>query len=400
MTFNADYFRQQFPAITDDLIYLDTAATALKPYAMIQATKQYYAHNSSTANRSHHQAAQIVTSAIQQARQHVATHLNASSAKQIIWTAGATEAANLIAQSYARPRLKPNDEIIVTEIEHHSNILPWLMVTQQTGANLVKLPINPTTMLPNITLLSRYLTPRTKILAISQMSNVTGGIPALSDAIKLAHQNNTVVAVDGAQGIVHLPTDLTGLDADFYFFSAHKLYGPTGVGVLYAKTQYLEEMSPWLGGGKMLKRISFTDFEPENFPACFEAGTPNIAGIIGFSATLKWLEQIDQQAAEQYTLNLAQLAEHQLADLPGFISYRAANSPILAFNFQQHHHDDLAEFLANTKIALRHGQHCAQPLMAALGINGTLRASFAPYNNENDVQSFVTAVKKGLTFLE
>ncbi|ANI29905.1 cysteine sulfinate desulfinase [Yersinia entomophaga] len=398
-SFNPAAFRAEFPAINSSGIYLDSAATALKPQGVIDATQQFYAQDAATVHRSQHQAARSLTLRFEQARQQVADFINAPTAENIVWTKGTTEAINLIAQSYARPRLQPGDEILVSEAEHHANLIPWLMVAEQTGATLVKLPLG-SDFLPDFQQLPALLTGKTRILALGQMSNVTGGMPDLALAIDLAHSKNCIVVVDGAQGVVHSPADVQDFDIDFYVFSAHKLYGPTGIGALYAKTELLEEMSPWQGGGKMLTQASFAGFTPQDAPYRFEAGTPNIAGVIGLSAALSWLENIDIEAAEEYSSGLATLAEEKLSKLDGFRSYRCSHSSLLAFNFDGVHHSDLVTLLAEQGIALRAGQHCAQPLMSALGISGSLRASFAPYNTREEVESLCSAITFALTLLQ
>lgn len=398
-SFDPTAFRHQFPALHQAGCYLDSAATALKPLTLVQATGEYYAHNGATVHRSAHSAAQNATDRFESARESVRELINAASHQQIVWTKGTTEAINLVAQSYARPRLKAGDEILVSESEHHSNLIPWLMVAQQTGATVIKLPLDQR-YLPDLTQLEQLLTGKTKILAIGHMSNVTGGCPDLKLAIDLAHKNGTIVVVDGAQGVVHSPPDVQQLDVDFYAFSAHKLYGPTGIGVLYGKSTLLAEMAPWQGGGKMLTQASFDGFEAQSVPECFEAGTPNIAGVIGFGATLSWLNTQDIVQAEHYACSLAQLAYEKLATIPGFISYRAQNSSLLAFNIAGFHHSDIATLLSEQGVAIRSGQHCAQPLLDAIGVSGTLRASFAPYNQPDDVDKLYQSLIRALSLLE
>lgn len=398
-SFDPTAFRHQFPALHQAGCYLDSAATALKPLTLVQATGEYYAHNGATVHRSAHSAAQNATDRFESARESVRELINAASHQQIVWTKGTTEAINLVAQSYARPRLKAGDEILVSESEHHSNLIPWLMVAQQTGATVIKLPLDQR-YLPDLTQLEQLLTGKTKILAIGHMSNVTGGCPDLKLAIDLAHKNGTIVVVDGAQGVVHSPPDVQQLDVDFYAFSAHKLYGPTGIGVLYGKSTLLAEMAPWQGGGKMLTQASFDGFEAQSVPECFEAGTPNIAGVIGFGATLSWLNTQDIVQAEHYACSLAQLAYEKLATIPGFICYRAQNSSLLAFNIAGFHHSDIATLLSEQGVAIRSGQHCAQPLLDAIGVSGTLRASFAPYNQPDDVDKLYQSLIRALSLLE
>ncbi|MBZ6385878.1 MULTISPECIES: cysteine desulfurase CsdA [Pantoea] len=396
--FNPTAFRQQFPALNDAGVYLDSAATTLKPQVVIDTTQQFYSLSAGTVHRSQYGAAQQLTERYEQARHQVARLLNAAHGHQIVWTRGTTEAINLVANSWLLPRLKAGDEILVSEAEHHANLVPWLMAAQARGAKVVKWPIGAD-RLPDMALLPSLLNARTRLLAIGQMSNVTGGCPDLAQAIALAHSVGAKVMVDGAQGVAHCPPDVQALEIDFYAFSAHKLYGPTGIGVLYGKAELLEEMVPWQGGGKMLTQVDFSGFTPQPVPWRFEAGTPNVAGVVGLSAALSWLEQHDRLKAEMWSQQLASLAEEQLSEFPGFRSYRVGRSSVLAFDFEGVHHSDIVTLLAEQGIALRAGQHCAQPLMAALGVSGTLRVSFAPYNNLQDVDALTRAIYTTLDLL-
>lgn len=396
--FNPTAFRQQFPALADAGVYLDSAATTLKPQAVIDSTQQFYSLSAGTVHRSQFAAAQALTQRYEQARHQVARWLNAADDREIVWTRGTTEAINLVANSWLRPRLQSGDEIVVSEAEHHANLVPWLMAAQACGARVVKWPLGAD-RLPDISQLPALLNSRTRLLAIGQMSNVTGGCPALAQAIPLAHATGAKVMVDGAQGVVHCPPDVQALDIDFYAFSGHKIYGPMGIGALYGKAELLEAMSPWQGGGKMITDVDFNGFTPQPVPWRFEAGTPNVAGVVGLSAALSWLAQYDLPEAERWSQQLASLAEEQLAELPGFRSFRCGNASLLAFEFTGLHHSDLVTLLAEQGIALRAGQHCAQPLLAALGVSGTLRASFAPYNNLQDVDALVRAMKSAIALL-
>lgn len=391
-------FRRHFPALAHAGTYLDSAATALKPQAMIDATTAFYQQSGVTVHRSQHAQAQALTRQYESAREQVAALINAAEPQEIVWTRGATEALNLVAQGYFRPRLQPGDELLVSQAEHHANLLPWLMLAEQTGAVVVPLPLDHQ-QIPDIDALAELLRPRTRLLALGQMSNVTGGCPDLARAIALAHANNTLVVVDGAQGVVHNPPDVHALGVDFYAFSAHKLYGPTGLGMLYGNRARLEEMAAWQGGGKMISEVSFAGYTPQPVPHRFEAGTPNIAGVIGLSATLGWLAEQDLAAAEAYSRGLARSAEQQLAAIPGFRSFRRSDASLLAFDFTDVHHSDMITLLAEQGIAMRAGQHCAQPLMAQLGVTGTLRASFAPYNTPQDVDALVAAVRQARALL-
>ncbi|SFN09537.1 cysteine sulfinate desulfinase [Izhakiella capsodis] len=392
-------FRAQFPALQDAGVYLDSAATTLKPQCLIDATSTFYSLSAGTVHRSHYASAQELTARYEQARTQVARWINATDPHSIVWTRGATEAINLVAQSWLEPLLHAGDEIVVSEAEHHANFVPWLMLAQRHNARLIKLPLG-SDKLPDLSLLPQLLNGKTRLLALGQMSNVTGGRPSLKLAIELAHQVGAKVMIDGAQGIVHARTDVQALDIDFYAFSGHKFYGPTGLGVLYAKPELLEVMSPWHGGGKMLTQVDFKGFTIKPPPWRFEAGTPNVAGVIGLSATLDWLANIDMEAAERWSCELADTAEEQLAVLPGFRSFRASNASLLSFELAGLHHHDVVTLLAESGVALRAGQHCAQPLMQALGVSGTLRASFAPYNTLQDVEALVRALRLAIDLLE
>lgn len=395
--FNPAEFRRQFPALNSQEIYLDSAATALKPRAMTEATSEFY-QTAGTVHRSQHARAQRLTEIYENTRQQVADLLNAGAARQIIWTRGATESVNMVANSWLSQQLQPGDQILVSEMEHHANLLPWLMIARQRGAEVVKWPVT-SQGLPRYDLLPDLLTSRTRLLAVSQMSNVTGVMPDLEKIISLAHAAGVKVLVDGAQGVVHQPPDLQQLAADFYLFSCHKMYGPTGLGVLFAREERLSEMTPWMGGGKMIDEVSFEGFTPRTAPWGFEAGTPNIAGVYGFNATLDFLAAVNLPEAELWSQSLANDAENRLSTLPGFRSFRQHSAPLLSFTIDGIHPADLVALLAEQNIALRAGQHCAQPLMAALNISGTLRASFAPYNNQQDVDALIHAVSTAVLML-
>lgn len=390
--FIPEQFRANFPALNNQDVYLDSAATALKPQAMIDATIEYYTHNTATAQRSLHHGALQVTAKIDKTRQYIADFIHANDNREIIWTRGTTESINLVAQSYARAVLQPNDEIIVSELEHHSNLLPWLIVAQQTGAKVIQWS-------STIDELSTLITNQTKIVAITQMSNVTGFCPDLAAISHITHQSNAILVVDGAQGVVHHPIDVKRLNVDFYAFSAHKLYGPTGLGILYGKKALLEQMSVWHGGGKMLKNTTFNDFQPEDLPFKFEAGTPNIAGIIGFYATLKWLKNWNLEQTNYYTEQLANYAKSQLKKLADIEFYSVDHSPIISFNVKNIHHNDVAILLSEQNIAIRTGELCAQPLMKKLGCHGIIRISLMPYNHQQDVDKFIQALQNAIEIL-
>ncbi|CAG9427789.1 cysteine desulfurase CsdA [Providencia alcalifaciens] len=396
--FNAPQFRQQFPAIGSDIIFLDSAATALKPLDMTNASDDYYRFSGSSVYRGQSPEALKITRLYEQGRLLTAKLIQAPNEKSIIWTRGTTESINLIAQSYFREKLQAGDEIIVSEAEHHSNLLPWLMLAQQTGAKIVKWAVTPDLTL-DLNALQSILNAKSKIVAVTQMSNVTGYQPDISAITALAHQFGAKVVIDGAQGVVHHPLNVMETNVDFYAFSAHKLYGPTGLGICYGKPEHLANMDPWHGGGKMLNHVDFSGFTLAPIPQRFEAGTPNIAGVIAFSAVLEWLSTQNLAQAETYTCALIDYAYEQLTQLEGAICYRTQNSPLLSFNFHNIHYSDLGLLLTEQKIALRYGQHCAQPLMDSLNISGCLRISAMPYNNRQDIDKFIYSVKFALSIL-
>ena len=393
--FNPAHFRAQFPALADAGVYLDSAATALKPQAVIDASDQFYRLSAGNVHRSQFAAAQRLTERYEAARDRVAAWLNAPSGKDIVWTRGTTEAINMVAQSYVRPRLQPGDEIIVSEAEHHANLVPWLMVAGQTGARVVKLPLGAD-RLPDIASLSALITPRSRVLAIGQMSNVTGGCPDLAQAIRLAHAAGMVVMVDGAQGAVHFPADVQALDIDFYAFSGHKLYGPTGIGVLYARESLLQEMPPWEGGGSMIATVSLSQGTTwAKAPWRFEAGTPNTGGIIGLGAAIEYVSALGLTEISEYEQFLMRYALEQLADVPDLTLYGPDNRlGVIAFNLGKHHAYDVGSFLDNYGIAVRTGHHCAMPLMAFYNVPAMCRASIAMYNTHEEVDRLVTGLKR------
>lgn len=389
--FNPSEFRSHFPALADNAIYLDSAATALKPQSVIDTTNQFY-QQAGTVHRSQYASAQRLTADYEECRQQVAKFIDASSAQQIIWTRGATESINLVAQSWLAPRLQPGDEILVSELEHHANLLPWLLLAERYQAKVVKWPLDRQG-LPDMVLLPQLLNSKTRLLAVTQFSNVTGAQPSLQPIIDLAHQADVKVLIDGAQGVVHAPISVSKLGADFYTFSAHKLYGPTGLGVLWVSNECLAEMRPWQGGGKMITQLNFDHYQLQSAPWCFEPGTPNMAAVLGFAAALTFINRYPPHLLEQWSISLADIAETRLKQIPGFCSYRHPLSPILAFTLNGLHPNDLVTLIAEQGIAIRGGQHCAQPLHQALGVTGTLRASFAAYNTLADVEALVSAVQ-------
>jgi len=395
--------RAQFPALSSQaagqLVYLDSAATTQKPEAVISTIQNYYRSHNANVHRGSHSLTAQATSRFESARETVRKFIGASDSKEIIWTRGATEAVNLIAQTYARNSLQPGDEILVSEMEHHANIVPWQIVAEQTGAKVVKIP-----MLTDCTLdmqaFSQQLSDRCKILAVAHISNVTATRNPIEQMIQQAKAVGAITVIDGAQGIVHEAVNVTELDADFYLFSGHKIYAPTGIGVLYGKKELLEKMPPWHGGGKMVERVSFAETTFSQLPGKFEAGTPNIAGAIALESAINWLSQFDQAEVEKHIHSLQQYTFEKLSAIEDIkvIGFQP-DSSVLSFIVDGVHHQDIDTLLNQQNIAVRSGHHCAHPFMDALKIKGTVRVSFAIYNTMEDVDKLVQAVEKAMDIL-
>ncbi|MEZ8286169.1 cysteine sulfinate desulfinase [Vibrio splendidus] len=399
-----NHIREQFPALSQTinqqpLIYLDSAATTQKPQVVIDAITEYYSKQNANVHRGSHSLTANATSQFEAARDKVAQFIGATSSKEIIWTRGATEALNLIAQTYARSTLQPGDDILVSEMEHHANIVPWQIVAEQTGAKVVKVPMTSDCEFDLIAF-DTLLTERTKIVALAQITNVTGSRQPIEAVIEKAHKMNAIVVVDGAQGIVHEPVDVSSLGADFYVFSGHKLYAPTGIGVLYGKLELLEAMPPWHGGGKMVERVSFSGTTFSELPGKFEAGTPNVAGAIALSTAIEWLETFEQQDVETHIHQLQYATYRAISKLDDIqvLGYQP-NASVITFVMNGVHHQDIATLLDQQGIAVRAGHHCAHPLMDALNVKGTVRISFGIYNNMDDVDKLIAAIEKAVDML-
>ncbi|MDV7104743.1 cysteine desulfurase CsdA [Vibrio sp. TH_r3] len=399
--FNAQQVKQQFPALNTDssLVYLDSAATTQKPQAVIDCIQHYYQKQNANVHRGSHSLTANATSEFETARETVKHFINASCQKEIIWTRGATEAINLIAQTYAKSVLQAGDQILVSEMEHHANIVPWQIVAEQTGAEVIKIPMKKDCTL-DMQAFHQLLNNRVKIVAVAHISNVTGTRNPIEHIIASAHKFDSVVVIDGAQGIVHEPVDMKQLDADFYLFSGHKLYAPTGIGVLYGKLDLLNMMPPWHGGGKMVNKVSFSGTSYAELPGKFEAGTPNISGAIALAYAIKWLTQFCNEEVEQHLHLLQQTAYNALIDIEGIqIVGFQKNSNLISFVMPGVHHQDIATLLDQQGIAVRAGHHCAHPFMDALKVKGTIRVSFAIYNTLDDVKRLVDAVNKAVSIL-
>ncbi len=396
--------RRQFPALAQQvnqqaLVYLDSAATTQKPQVVIDAITDYYSAQNANVHRGSHSLTANATSQFEAARHCVADFINAKSDKEIIWTRGATEALNLIAQTYARSTLQAGDEILIGEMEHHANIVPWQIVAEQTGATIVKAPMTPNCQLDTAAF-EALLSDKTKIVALAHTTNVTGTRQPIESLITLAHQYGAVVVIDAAQGIVHEKIDVQAMDADFVVFSGHKIFAPAGIGVLYGKLSILDAMPPWHGGGKMVEKVSFSGTTFSQLPGKFEAGTPNVAGAIALAKAIDWYNQFNREHVETHIHQLVQQTYQALSqyDDVKVIGYQE-NASVISFIVDGVHHQDVATLLDQQGIAVRSGNHCAHPLMDALGVSGTIRISFAIYNDQQDVQRLLAAINKCLDML-
>jgi len=377
------------------LVYLDSGASSQRPVAVLRAVEEYETHSHANIHRGVHALSQAATEAFEGARERVRRFINARSTKEVIFVRGTTEGINLVAQTYARPRLKAGDEIIVSALEHHANIVPWQMVCEQTGATLKVAPINTRGEFLFDEFL-KLLSPRTKIVAVAHVSNALGTILPVKKIVDAAHAQGAVVLVDGAQAVPHSHVDVRALGCDFYAFSGHKLYGPTGIGVLYGREELLQSMPPWQGGGDMILTVSFEKTTYSDLPSKFEAGTPNISGAIGLAAAMDYIESLGLDAIAAHEHHLVGLASAELQKIPGIqlIGTAPNKASIVSFVMDGVHPHDLGTILDHEGVAVRTGHHCAMPLMTFLGLPATVHASFAVYNTENDVKSLVAALGK------
>jgi cysteine desulfurase/selenocysteine lyase len=377
------------------LVYLDNAATTQKPEAVIEAERAFYRESNANIHRGVHWLSQHATDLYEQTRERVRGFLNAAHADEIVFTRGTTEAINLVAQSWGRQNLKPGDEILVTGLEHHSNIVPWQLLCQQTGAVLKFVPITPSGEL-RLDLFETLLGPRTRLLAVVHVSNALGTVNPVAQMVRQAQAVGARVLVDGAQAVAHQPVDVRALGCDFYAFSGHKLYGPTGIGALYGRRELLAEMPPWQGGGDMIRTVSFEGSTWAVPPQRFEAGTPNIAGVVALAAAIEYVEGVGLERIAAHEQRLLAHATDEVGRLPGIrlIGTAAEKAGILSFVVEGIHPHDLGTILDTDGVAIRAGHHCAMPVMTHFGIPGTARASFALYNNEDDVAALVTSLAK------
>lgn len=400
----SDKIRSDFPILTrqvhgKSLVYLDNAATTQKPQAVIDALVGYYSGYNSNVHRGVHQLSQEATDAFEAVRRQLQEHLHAAESHEIILTKGTTDSLNLVAHGF-RSILKPEDEIIVTQLEHHSNLVPWQMLAQQTGATLRYVPIDGRGVLDQ-TVYQSLLSERTKLVAFNHISNALGTINPVKAMTAAAHAVGAVVVVDGAQALPHCSVDVQDLDVDFYAGSAHKMYGPTGVGLLYGKTAWLETLSPYQGGGEMISEVAMEQSSYAGLPHKFEAGTPNIAGVIGWGAALSWMQQVGLEAIEAHEQALLAYGTERLLAIPGVKIYGVApeKAAVLSFNVAGVHPYDVGTLLDQMGIAVRTGQHCTQPIMDCFGIPGTIRASLAAYTSREDLDALAHGLEKAIALL-
>ncbi|HZO88656.1 MAG TPA: cysteine desulfurase [Chthonomonadaceae bacterium] len=392
--------REDFPILKQQihgkpLVYLDNAATTQKPQAVLDTLARYYAQDNANIHRAVHQLSERATREYEEARVKVKRFLNAADAHEIIFTRNATEGINLVAQSYGRKNIREGDEIIISAMEHHANIVPWQMLCEEKGARLRVIPMNDAGEL----LLEEYeklLTLRTKFVAITQMSNALGTINPVRQIIELAHQQGVPVLVDGAQTAYHLKVDVQALDCDFFVFSGHKLYGPTGIGVLYGKAELLEAMPPYQGGGDMIRYVSFEKTLYNGLPYKFEAGTPHIAGGIGLGAAIDYLQGLGMENVAAHEQDVLRYGTERLREVPGLriIGTAQNKASILSFVLGDIHPHDIGTILDQEGIAVRTGHHCAQPVMQRFGIPATARASLACYNTREEMDALVRGLHK------
>ena len=404
-TLNIDQIRADFPVLHQQvnkapLIYFDNAATTQKPKAVIDALTAYYEQDNANIHRGIHTLAERATSAYELTRKKLAAFLNAPSTDQIIFTSGTTAGINLIAQTFGRANVGKGDQIIVSNLEHHSNIVPWQMIAEEKGAEIKVIPVSDAGVL-DIEAFKALLNPKVKLVAVNHVSNAIGTINPIAEIISLAHAVGAKVLIDGAQSVAHLAVDVQALDMDFFVFSAHKLFGPTGVGVLYGKRELLESMPPYQGGGEMIKEVSFAGTTYNELPYKFEAGTPNIADVIAFGAALDYVQAIPSEALAAQEEALLAYATQKLQAIPGLRIVGTAPSKIAVISFviEGVHPQDIGVLLDKFGIAIRTGHHCAQPLMQRYELVGTCRASFAFYNTFEEIDRFVLCLEKTLQML-
>ncbi len=408
MTAITDYIqtlRQNFPALQQEvngkpLIYLDNGATTHKPNAVIDAEAEFYRTVNSNVHRGAHKLSDLATEQFENARRTVQHFIGALKPEEIVWTRGTTESINLVASTWGRQNITKGDRILVSGMEHHSNIVPWQILCQQTGAELVPVPVMDNGEL-DLNAFAELMEPRVKLIAIAHVSNALGSINPIPDIVRMARINGSVVMVDGAQGVSHFDVDVLQLDVDFYAFSSHKLFGPTGMGVLYGKEELLNDMPPYQSGGEMIEQCSFEGTTYNSLPYKFEAGTPNIAGAIGLAAAIHYLNGLDRKCLAAHEDTLIKKAHSMAADLGGIriVGEAAKKASVFSFLLDGTHPADVGTLLDQQGIAVRTGHHCAMPLMSHFQIPGTVRASMSFYNTEDEIDALFQGLEKAKLFL-
>ena len=405
-TFDINAIREQFPVLKEEvngkpIIYFDNAATTQKPLMVLNALDNYYYHQNANIHRGIHALAERATNAFEETRTRAQQFINAAEREEVVFTKGTTESINLVAATYGRKFIQEGDEVIIATMEHHSNIVPWQMLCEEKGAILKVIPVNEKGEI----IFEEYeklLSRRTKIVAVVYASNSLGTINPVKEIIKKAHEVGAVTLLDGAQATAHLDIDVQDLDVDFYALSAHKMYGPTGVGVLYGKRALLESMPPYQGGGEMIKDVSFTKTTYNDIPYKFEAGTPNIADVVGFKYAMDFVDGIGKDEIRAHENEVLKYATEEMKKIEGLrvIGEAADKVSVLSFDIEGVHSFDIGQMLDARGVAVRTGHHCTQPLMERYGIEGTSRASFAVYNTKAEVDVMVDGLKRIVSFMK
>jgi cysteine desulfurase / selenocysteine lyase len=392
--------RADFPILHQEvrgrpLVYLDSAATTQKPQAVIDALVRYYTHDNANVHRGVHALSERATKAYEGARERVRRFINARETKEIIFVRGCTEAINLVAQTYGRSQVGPGDEVLITAMEHHSDIVPWQMLCQQVGATLKMVPVDEHGEL-RLEELETLLTERTRLLAVTHVSNALGTVNPIKEITRRAHARGVPVLVDGAQAMQHFRVDVQDLDCDFYTLSGHKMFGPTGIGVLYGKAQVLETLPPWQGGGDMILSVTMEKTVYNRLPYRLEAGTPDISGAVGLAAALDYLDSVGREAIAAHDQELLEYGTQALESVPGLrlMGRARERSGVLSFLMEDVHAHDVGTILDREGVAIRAGHHCAQPLLACFGVAATVRASLALYNTREDIDALVRGLHK------
>lgn len=405
-TIDVEKIRKEFPVLHQqvngrDLVYLDNAATNQKPKRVIDALVEYYTGYNANIHRGIHTLAEKATRAYEQTRETARDFINAASTEEIIFTRGVTEGINLVAATYGKTFVKAGDEIIVSALEHHSNIVPWQFVCEANDATLKVIPVTPEGEL-DLQAFRQHLSPKTRIVAVNHASNSLGTINPVKEIIRLAHEAGAVVLIDGAQAGAHIPIDVQDLDCDFYCLSSHKMYGPTGTGILYGKKALLERMPPYQGGGEMIKEVTFAKTSYNDLPYKFEAGTPNIGDVVAFRHAMEFILDLGRENIAAHEHALLEYATEKISKLKGVtpVGTAANKVGVLAFTVNGIHHFDIGQMLDARGIAVRTGHHCTQPLMECYGIEGTVRASFAVYNTKKEIDQLAEGLERIINFMK